>query len=118
MSIGIQSRGFALTEALREHVNKRLHFTLARGGNRVHRVEVRLSDVNGPRGGNDKRCLIVVSLSGMPNVVVEDTQRDLYAAIDRATARVGRAMLRRLALNSWRARSLSAVQAPQWSAET
>jgi ribosome-associated translation inhibitor RaiA len=57
---------------------------------------VQLSDINGPRGGIDKRCQIEVQLKGTPNVVIEDVEADLYAAIDRAAERVGRTVARRL----------------------
>ena len=57
---------------------------------------MRLSDINGPRGGEDKRCQLQVSLAGLPDVVVEDTEADLYFAIDRAADRVGRSVMRKL----------------------
>ena len=62
----------------------------------VNRVVVRLSDINGPRGGADKRCHIQVVLAGIPDVVVEDTEVDLYTAIDRATDRARRTVFRRV----------------------
>lgn len=104
MRIAIQSRDFSLTEALEHHVHKRLDFTLARGARKVRRVDVRLSDLNGPRGGVDKRCQIEVRLEGLPVVVVEDIQSDLYTAIDRAASRAGRTVMRRLAQSGarWR----------------
>ena len=104
MRIAVQSRGFSLTDALDNHVHRRLDFTLARGARRVRSVGVRLSDLNGPRGGVDKRCLIEIRLDGLPVVVVEDTQADLYTAIDRAATRAGRTVMRRLAQDSarWR----------------
>ena len=74
MQIDIRSRGFALTHALREYVERRLRFALVHAGDRVRRVAVRLTDVNGPRGGNDKRCRIQVTLNGFPTVVIEDTE--------------------------------------------
>lgn len=86
MQIDIQSQGFALTHARREYTERRLQFALARVGDGVRRVTVRLFDVNGPRGGIDKRCRIQVMLDGLADVVVEDTEADLYVAIDRATA--------------------------------
>lgn len=104
MQIAVQARGFSLTRALQEHVHQRLGFTLARGSGRVRRVAVRLSDLNGPRGGVDKRCLVEVRLDGLPAVVVEDVQADMYAAIDRAAARAARTVMRRLALNTARRR--------------
>jgi ribosome-associated translation inhibitor RaiA len=109
MVIAIQSRGFSMTEAIEEHVQRRLGFTLSRGVGRVQRVSVKLSDINGPRGGVDKRCLIQIKLGGLPQVVVEDVQPDLYAAIDRAASRAGRAVMRRLALSQGRRRSANAL---------
>jgi putative sigma-54 modulation protein len=111
MVIAIHARGFSLTDAIEEHVHKRLGYTLARGGDRIGRVVVRLSDLNGPRGGIDKRCLIEIRLDGLPAVVVEDIQSDLYAAIDRAAGRAGRTINRRLALDSSRRSGTVAMRA-------
>ncbi|KPK38621.1 MAG: hypothetical protein AMJ69_08015 [Gammaproteobacteria bacterium SG8_47] len=116
MLIAIQSRGFSLTPALRAYVQNRLGFTLTRGADRVRRIDVRLSDVNGPRGGDDKRCLIVVKLQGLANVVIEDTQSDLYTAIDRAAARAGRTLKRRLTLLTTVRRSNSVPHVDQGAA--
>ena len=97
MQIEIQSYDFSLTDALRDHTERRLRFALARVSDRVGRITVRLFDINGPRGGNDKRCRIQVMLNGLAAVVIEDTEPNLYLAIDRATDRAGRNVMRRLA---------------------
>lgn len=97
MHIDIHSQGFTLTPGLREYVRKRLAYALSHGDGSVMRLTVRLSDVNGPRGGDDKRCLIEARLKQAPAVVVEDVEADLYVAIDRAAGRAGRALARRLA---------------------
>ena len=117
MLIAIHSRGFPMTDAIEDHVHKRLGFTLARGGNRIGRVVVRLSDLNGPRGGIDKRCRIEIRLGGLPAVVVEDVQSDLYTAIDRATGRAGRTVNRRLAQDSTHRNGTAAMQARRRLAE-
>ena len=96
MRIEIQARGFDLTDGLREHAERRLQFALSCVGHEVRKVRVCLFDVNGPRGGNDKRCRIQIPMSGSPNVVVEDAEADLYLAIDRAVDRTERTMARRL----------------------
>ena len=105
MRVSIQSRGFSLTGAIDERVRKRLDFLLGRGLRRLQKVDVTLSDLNGPRGGIDKRCQIKVSLDGLPPVVVEDVQADLYTAIDRAAGRASRTVIRRLALDNSRRRA-------------
>lgn len=95
MQMDIQCRGFDLTEGLRDYAQKRLAYSLSHGDAHIGRVMVRLSDINGPRGGEDKRCHLEVRLKGLPEVVIEDTQADLYVAIDRAAERAGRTLARR-----------------------
>jgi putative sigma-54 modulation protein len=97
MQVDIQSTGFRLTDGIRASLMKRLTDDLNHGDDHVTRVIARLSDINGPRGGVDKRCFIEVRLKHAPALVIEDTEADLYLAIDRATKRAGRAMERSLA---------------------
>lgn len=96
MRIDIKASGFELTDGLREHTARRLQFALGWANHDVRAVSVRLSDINGPRGGKDKRCRIQVPFPGTRNVVIEDTESDLYVAIDRAAERAERAVVRRL----------------------
>lgn len=96
MKIFVQARGFNLTDDLRQHVERRLRFALDWAHYHVTKVSVRLSDLNGPRGGEDKRCQIQVSAAGAAEVVIEDTEVDLYIAIDRAADRAGRTLARQL----------------------
>jgi putative sigma-54 modulation protein len=97
MQIDIQARGFTLTRGLRDHTERRLRFAVGPARPELLRISVRLSDENGPRGGADMRCRIQVTLAGAAGVVIEDTEADLYVAIDRAADRAGRTVARRLA---------------------
>lgn len=96
MKIAILAKGLELTDALREHVERRLNFALDRAHYHIDKVSVRLSDENGPRGGEDKRCQVQVHLAGTTPVLVEDTELDLYRAIDRAADRTGHSLARQL----------------------
>lgn len=96
MQIDIQSRDFSLTEALHHHTQRRLHFAMSHCSDHIKRVAIRLSDINGPRGGADKCCRIQIALTGIPDVVVEDTEVDMYTAIDRAIDRARRTVARRI----------------------
>jgi ribosomal subunit interface protein len=105
MQIDIQTRNFDLTDAIHSHSRRRLCFALSSCSDRIQRVVMRLSDINGPRGGADKRCHLQLVLPGLRDVVVEDIEADLYLAIDRAADRAGRTLARRLARQRDRARS-------------
>ena len=96
IQIDIQARNFSLTKSLRSHIIRRLHFALGTRDKHIQRIVVRLSDINGPRGGKDKCCHIQVVLPHLKDVVIEDIEVDMYAAIDRATGRVSCAVGRRL----------------------
>lgn len=95
MRIHVRSRGFELTDALRAYAERRLLFALSRFGGKVASVMLRLDDVNGPRGGPDKRCRVIAHLPPpWGDVRVEELDEDLYAAISRAADRLARAVAR------------------------
>lgn len=96
MQIDIQSRGFSLTDSLLAYAKQRLLIATAYCSGHINRAAIRLSDINGPRGGADKRCHVQIVLAGIPDVVVEDTQVDMYAAIDRAIYRASRTVVRKV----------------------
>ena len=96
MRIDIHVSQFELTEALREHTEKRIKFALSWAQQHLRKVSVRLSDINGPRGGADKSCRIQIPLTGNKDIVVEDVEADLYVAIDRAIERAARVVGRKL----------------------
>jgi ribosomal subunit interface protein len=96
MRIDMKARGFALTQGLRAHVEQRLQFALNRFQDRLTWVAVRLSDVNGPKGGVDKLCQLQLCVHGLPDIIVKDTEADLYVAVDRAAERAGRMLQRHL----------------------
>lgn len=74
---------------------QRLLFALGRFATRVRSLTVRLSDVNGPRGGRDTRCAIAVRLAGPKRlIIVEDVDVEPLAAIARAADRAARAVAR------------------------
>jgi putative sigma-54 modulation protein len=96
MQINIQAQHFSLTDALRAHIERRLCFALSCCALHIQRIVLRLSDINGPRGGADKRCWIQLTLAGVPDVMIEDTEVDLYLAIDRAVHRAKCTVLRKI----------------------
>lgn len=105
MKVGIIVRGIALTDAIRDYANRRLSTALGRYRQALQSVQLRLTDVNGPRGGIDKHCVIEVRAAALIPVVVRQRHSDLYTAIDRAAERMDRAVAKRLA----RRRSFAAL---------
>jgi len=53
MKIDIRFRDLDASNALKNHATRRLQFGLRRFGHAINGVTLRVSDVNGPRGGVD-----------------------------------------------------------------
>lgn len=96
MQLDIQALNFSLTSALKHHIRRRLGFALSSISEQMRHVTIRLSDINGPRGGKDKLCHVHIALNGVSDVVIEDTETDMYNAINRAIDRAGRTVSRRV----------------------
>jgi putative sigma-54 modulation protein len=94
MRIDVRSKDLEVSELTREYVDHRLGFALRRFDGRITNVRVHLEDVNGPKGGIDKRCRIEVNGERSLQVIVNETQGDLHAAIDAAADRVGHQVAR------------------------
>lgn len=105
MQIDIQALNFSLTKDLRDYTKRRMRFALGTRDEHIQRIMVRLSDINGPRGGEDKCCQIQIVLPHLSDVVIEDTEVDMGAAIDKASDRAGCAVGRRLTRQRDRGRS-------------
>jgi ribosomal subunit interface protein len=92
MSMLIQTRGFTLTDALKNAVRTSID-PLVAGHQKTEFIEVRLEDINGNRhGGKDKRCRVVFPLPGAPSMVVSSTSEDMYKAIRHCAARLKHAL--------------------------
>jgi putative sigma-54 modulation protein len=96
MQFVIRSHGFPMTEALREHAERRLRFALSNTALRINGVTVVLSDINGPRGGRDMCCRVRIRVRNQPVIVIDHVEDNMYFAIDRAADRAGRTVARRL----------------------
>jgi putative sigma-54 modulation protein len=98
MTFDVRGLNLPLSEALKKYTERRLGFALRRFDRRIGGVRARIFDVNGPRGGADKCCRIRADIVPNGMVLVECTDPDAYAAIDRAANRleqsVGRSLRR------------------------
>ena len=97
MNIELKFRGLTPTNELRAHVSRRLDFALDRFSEDLRRVSVLVSDVNGPRGGVDKRCRVELVSSRCGTLVVHRDSGDVVSAIDEACDLARRTLARELA---------------------
>ena len=93
MQIHFESRD-ADGAQLRELSVERVRFVLRRLGALVPRAKVQFSDVNGPRGGVDKRCQVELNTEAAGTVVIASLASDWRTALDRSLHRATRVLTR------------------------
>jgi hypothetical protein len=80
--------------ALREVATERLRFAMRRVALNVPLARVQMSDVNGPRGGIDKRCTLELRTHGAGTLVIVATAKAWRAAFEAALTRAAHALVK------------------------
>jgi ribosome-associated translation inhibitor RaiA len=96
MNIEVRFLGLKSSNALREHVLRRIRSQLSHFGKEVTAVLVRIADINGPKGGVDKRCQVTVRGPRLGSATLNDLSGDAYSAADLAIERISRSVRREL----------------------
>lgn len=93
MQVLFKSRDPQADELL-DVAQRRLRFVFRRIDWLVPRATVQLSDVNGPRGGIDKRCQVEITSDVAGTLVVASVAPDWRTALDKALSRAARFLMR------------------------
>jgi putative sigma-54 modulation protein len=107
----LKDKGARRPKGLEDHIERRLRFALSRFGSRIQKTIVFLQDGNGPKGGIDKVCRILVRTRGCGVMMAAVVDSDWVAAVDRATTRIGRTVARQIERH--RERQTMAPRAPR-----
>lgn len=98
LKIEVRFQDMQASDSLREHALRQVHAHLSRFGRDLAGVTVRIADLNGPRGGVDKRCRITLRGPRLGESSLEERAADGYAAVsaaaDKAARRLGRELER------------------------
>jgi putative sigma-54 modulation protein len=92
MRLQIRVNNFRIHDTERNEMERRLLFALGRFSEQVSLVTVNLVDLNGPRGGVDKQCQVIVRLARSGKVTISETHTNASAAVALAAGRAGRAV--------------------------
>ncbi len=96
MQTVIQSQDFALTDALKSFIKDHASKSMNSCNNHVKQLNIRLKDINGPKGGEDKECIVEVKLANYAPIVVVKRSSDTYQSIRNALSRASRITLRKV----------------------
>lgn len=93
----LKDSGVIRPQELPEHIDRRLRFALSRFTGRIGRIVVFLHDHNGPKGGVDKVCRVLVKARECGMIMAAGADSNWFAAVDRAMDRISRSVARQVA---------------------
>lgn len=96
MDIRIMDGSIETSQAQYDYIMNKVGAAARRLKDAACTVDVRLTDSNGPKGGIDKHCSIVVTPPGLATLRVQEAAGDYYAAIDAAAATLKTSLTRAL----------------------
>ncbi len=96
---------------LNDHIEHRLSLALDRFERRIQRIVMHIYDMNGPRGGVDKRCMALVQLKPGGSVAFELRDTDMFCVVDRVADRLKERLRRELDRRRWTRMTLEDRQA-------
>lgn len=96
MHFHIRCRKVPFSDEMSRQLGSRLAFALARFDQRIRSVTAILMDLNGPKGGIDKECRLVITLRPRGRVTIKQAAGDFETAIALATGRARHAVSRLL----------------------
>lgn len=97
MKLDVHCQGLPDEQELRTLAERRLTFAVGRFGDQIQRIALKLSDENGPRGGeHDKHCRVHLTLRPRGQILLEGHGNDARALLDRVCNRMSHAVRREL----------------------
>ena len=87
MNLTIQTRHIALSANDKAFIRRQFEFAFSRLNHAADKVSVILSDINGPKGGYDKQCKLMIHIPGRKKLVIKDTKDNMLRAVDSAVNR-------------------------------
>ncbi len=99
MEVRVDARNISLPPGGARELSDRVARAFSQVESAVRHLHVVLKDINGPRGGRDKECVLHIALDGGGDLVITETRatakRALMGAIHRGRRSVRREMRRR-----------------------
>lgn len=99
MDVKFTLRGVELNQSEMEALRRKADFAFNRFDDKIESVHVVLEDINGPRGGEDKVCRVVLHLVREPAAILQERGDAAVATGIAALERAAQAVQRRYEKN-------------------
>jgi ribosomal subunit interface protein len=110
MDFDVRMHHVDLVNALRAYVERRLRLKLGRHAGHVRTLKLRLTEQDSTTASGAKLCFLAAKLVPAGEVIVMETNRDLYKAVSHAIERLKTALQRKIERQRSRRRSRESLR--------
>lgn len=96
MKIDIKAKDLSITDSILNYLDDQLYYRLGGRFEQIRKLSVSLSHDRQSTDQQQKRCKIRITLPRLKDIVIEDSQPDIYVAIFRALERASKKLYLRL----------------------
>lgn len=96
MKLIIKTHKLKYKAGIIQHIHQRVGFAFSRSRQLIQSLTISMRDINGPRGGIDKECVVMVNSELLPDIVIREKQSRLQLAIDRAITRASHNLMQKI----------------------
>ncbi len=96
MKIDITMHQSGSDKKISRKVTRRARLALSRFDTSIQAVTIRITDTNGPKGGIDMRCVVLMKLMSVGELVVHGEGENVFSALNQCLSRADRAISRSL----------------------
>ena len=96
MELTVTNLNIDLCHENRSLIRQKTRQTFNKVCHSVQRIKVIINDINGPKGGKDKHCRVIIYAKGMPDIIITDNQTTVMAAVNIALSRARVTLLRKV----------------------
>ena len=96
MKIDITMQQGCSDKKISRKMARRVRLALSRFATSVQAITIRITDTNGPKGGEDTRCIVSVKLASAGEVVVQGEGEKVLSVLSYCLSRAERAISRNL----------------------
>lgn len=98
MRVDIHPLDIELNKAIETHIQRKIQMAFSRMEAFINTVSISIVEIDAETEAN-KHCRIQISGAGLEDIIVEDTQMDIFYVIDRVIQRASRSLNTRLNSN-------------------
>lgn len=96
MRVIVKSKSLPLSNTFKRDLESRLKRMHRKASESIQTICVSFADLNGPKGGKDKQCKLIVNLKGIPEILIVAKKDSVEKAFFEALKRANNTLSKRL----------------------